>query len=99
MSGETPRKKTGRGYARNLDAGSFGPMVDSFDLHLRAERKSARTIRTYTEAASWFAGEYLIPAGLAEWVPGAVTLTGGPNPSQLYAVAQAQIARHHHPPE
>lgn len=67
LSGETPRKKTGRGFARNLDVGLFRPMVDSFDLHLRAEHKSARTIRTYTDAALWFAGEHLIQAGVADW--------------------------------
>jgi site-specific recombinase XerD len=66
MSGESP-KKTGRGYARNLEAGQFQPMIDSWDLHLRAERKSAKTIRTYLEAAQWFAAEYLIPAGFTDW--------------------------------
>ena len=66
MSGESP-KKIGRGYARNLDAGPFQPMIDSLDLHLRAEKKSAKTIRTYLEAAQWFAAEYLIPAGLDDW--------------------------------
>jgi hypothetical protein len=66
MSGESP-KKIGRGYSRNLDAGPFQPMIDSWDLHLRAERKSAKTIRTYLEAAQWFAGAYLIPAGFTDW--------------------------------
>jgi integrase/recombinase XerD len=66
MSGESP-KKTGRGYARNLEVGQFQPMIDSWDLHLRAERKSAKTIRTYLEAAQWLAAGYLIPAGLADW--------------------------------
>lgn len=33
------------GCLRNLDVGSFQPMIDSWDLHLRAE-KSAKTIRT-----------------------------------------------------
>jgi integrase/recombinase XerD len=66
MSGESPAK-TGRGYARNLKAGPFQPMIDSWDLHLRAERKSAKTIRTYLEAAQWLAAGYLIPAGLADW--------------------------------
>jgi site-specific recombinase XerD len=60
-------KKTGRGYARNLDAGQFQPMIDSWDLHLRAEKKSAKTIRTYLEAAQWFAADYLIPAGFTDW--------------------------------
>jgi site-specific recombinase XerD len=42
-------------------------MTDSFELHLRAERKSEKTIRTYIEAALWFAAEYLMPAGLSDW--------------------------------
>ena len=66
MSGESP-KKVSRGNPRNLDAGSFQPMVDSWDLHLRAEKKSPKTIRTYLEAAQWLAAEYLIPAGFAGW--------------------------------
>jgi hypothetical protein len=66
MSGKSP-KKIGRGYERNLDAGQFQPMIDSWDLHLRAEKKSAKTIRTYLEAAQWFAAEYLIPAGFTGW--------------------------------
>jgi site-specific recombinase XerD len=66
MSGESP-KKIGRGYARDLEASQFQPMIDSWDLHLRAERKSAKTVRTYLEAAQWFAAGYLIPAGLADW--------------------------------
>jgi site-specific recombinase XerD len=66
MSGESP-KKVSRGYARDLEAGPFQPMIDSWDLHLRAERKSAKTVRTYLEAAQWFAAGYLIPAGLADW--------------------------------
>jgi hypothetical protein len=39
MSGEkTTPKKTGRGYERNLDAGQFQPMIDSWDLHLQVAR-------------------------------------------------------------
>lgn len=63
MTGE----KIGRGYRRNLDAGTFQPMIDSFDLNLRAERKAAKTVRTYTEAAQWLAAEQLLPAGLTDW--------------------------------
>jgi integrase/recombinase XerD len=66
MSGESPTK-TGRGYARNLEAGQFQPMIDSWDLHLRAERKSAKTVRTYIEAAQWLAAEYLLPNGIKYW--------------------------------
>jgi hypothetical protein len=51
MSGESP-KKTGRGYARDLEeAGQFQLMIDSWDLHLRAEKKSAKRIRTATRGA------------------------------------------------
>jgi integrase/recombinase XerD len=67
MSGKTYRKKTGRGFERNLDAGVLQPMVSSFDLHLRAEKKSPKTIRIYIEAAQWLAAEYLIPMGIADW--------------------------------
>jgi len=66
MSGETPRK-VGRGYARNLNAGPFQPMIGSFDLHLRAEHKSSKTITIYTDAATWFASASLVPAGLTDW--------------------------------
>jgi hypothetical protein len=67
MSGETAPKKIGRGCERNLDAGPFQPMIGSFELHLRAEKKSLKTIRTYLEAAQWFAAEYLVPVGLDDW--------------------------------
>jgi hypothetical protein len=62
LSGESPNK-IGRSYKRNLDASRFQSMIDSWDLHLRAEGKSANTIRTYLESAPWFAAGYLIPAG------------------------------------
>jgi hypothetical protein len=42
-------------------------MIGSSELHLRAEKKSPKTIRTYLEAAQWFAAEYLTPAGLDDW--------------------------------
>jgi integrase/recombinase XerD len=63
MSGE----KVGRGYKRNLDAEPFAPMVASFDLQLRAERKSPKTVRTYVEAALWLAAEYLLSAEVTDW--------------------------------
>ena len=59
--------KAGRGLRRDLAAGPFQPLVDSFELHLLAERKSPKTIRTYTEAAQWIAATQLRPAGLASW--------------------------------
>jgi site-specific recombinase XerD len=45
---------------KQLDAGSFQPEISSFRLHLAAEGKAAKTVRTYTEAVQWFAGEYLL---------------------------------------
>jgi hypothetical protein len=32
-------------------------MVSSFELYLRAEKKSQKTIRAYIEAAQWMAAE------------------------------------------
>jgi integrase/recombinase XerD len=42
-----------------LDAGEFQPEISSFRLHLAAEGKAARTVRTYTEAVQWFAAAHL----------------------------------------
>jgi hypothetical protein len=44
-----------------LDAGPFAPEIGSFRLHLAAESKAAKTVRTYTEAVAWFAAAHLIP--------------------------------------
>jgi hypothetical protein len=46
MTGETARKRIGRGYERNLDVGPCHPMVSSFELHLQAEKRSVKKIRT-----------------------------------------------------
>ena len=43
-----------------LEAGPFAEDIGSFVLHLAAEGKAASTIRNYTEAERWFAGEYLL---------------------------------------
>jgi site-specific recombinase XerD len=52
-----------------LDAGPFAPEIGSFRLHLAAERKAPKTVRTYTEAVAWFAAAYLIPrTSHARWV-------------------------------
>ncbi|HUY51120.1 MAG TPA: tyrosine-type recombinase/integrase [Streptosporangiaceae bacterium] len=59
--------KVGRGVRCDLDAGPLAAMVESFELHLHAERKSPKTIRTYIEAALWFAGSYLLGAGITDW--------------------------------
>jgi integrase/recombinase XerD len=37
------------------------PEISSFRLHLAAEGKAAKTVRTYTEAVQWFAGAHLLP--------------------------------------
>jgi hypothetical protein len=42
-----------------VHAGGFQPEISSFRLHLAAEGKAARTVRTYTEAVQWFAAAYL----------------------------------------
>jgi site-specific recombinase XerD len=53
---------------RQLDAGSFQPEISSFRLHLAAEGKAAKTVRTYTEAVQWFAGAHLRrETGLTGW--------------------------------
>ena len=48
---------------KQLDAGSFQPEINSFRLHLAAEGKAEKTVRTYTEAVQWFAGEHLLTQG------------------------------------
>ena len=54
--------------ARQLDAGVFEPEISSFGLYLAAEGKSPRTIRTYAEAAAWFAAAHLLErAGRTGW--------------------------------
>jgi site-specific recombinase XerD len=63
----TTAVKAGRGVRRDLDAGLLQDMISSYELHLLAERKSPKTIRTYTEAAQWFAGAFLIAAGVTGW--------------------------------
>jgi Phage integrase, N-terminal SAM-like domain len=53
---------------RQLDAGDLQPEIGSFGLHLAAEGKAARTVRTYVEAVAWFAAGYLLgEAGLTGW--------------------------------
>ena len=43
-----------------LDAGCFQPEISSFRLHLAAEGKAAKTVRTYVEAVQWFAAAHLL---------------------------------------
>ncbi|CUU59357.1 hypothetical protein Ga0074812_12734 [Parafrankia irregularis] len=45
---------------KTLIAGPFQPVINSFRLHLSAEGKSPKTIRTYVEAAQWFAAAHLL---------------------------------------
>jgi hypothetical protein len=43
-------------------------MIRSFQLHLNAESKSPKTVRTYVKDAQWFAAARLVPAsGRGEW--------------------------------
>src|ERR1700728_410296 len=49
------------GRRKPLDAGPFAPEIGSFRLHLAAEGKAPKTVRTYTEAVAWFAAAHLIP--------------------------------------
>ena len=51
--------QTPSGQPKQLDAGMFQPEISSFRLHLAAEGKAAKTVRTYTEAVQWFAAAYL----------------------------------------
>ena len=54
--------------AKLLDAGCLQPEISSFRLHLAAEGKAARTVRTYTEAVQWFAAAHLRrESGRAGW--------------------------------
>jgi integrase len=53
---------------KNLDAGPLEAEVGSFALHMAAEGKAPRTIRTYTEAVRWFAAAYVLPEmGKRRW--------------------------------
>ncbi len=69
MSGASTPKGSVAATRGDLEVGPFQPMIDSWDIHLRAERKSAKTIRAYLEAVQWFAGGYLIPAGFTASAP------------------------------
>ena len=61
-------QKTRPRRSRQLDAGVLDPEIGSFRLHLAAEGKAPRTIRSYTEAAAWFAAARLIgEAGKSRW--------------------------------
>jgi hypothetical protein len=53
---------------KQLEAGPFAANVASFRLHLAAENKAAGTVRTYTEAALWFAAAHLLrETGRTRW--------------------------------
>src|SRR5258707_15830903 len=55
-------------WQKQLDAGPFAADVESFRLHLAAENKAAGTVRTYTEAALWFAAAHLLrETGKTRW--------------------------------
>jgi hypothetical protein len=48
-----------------LDAGPFAPEIGSFRLHLAAEGKAPKTVRTYTEAVAWFAAAQISRTAMA----------------------------------
>jgi site-specific recombinase XerD len=48
------------------DIGALGVYIDSFDLVLRVNGRSARTRELYADAARWFAG-WLTEAGVRRW--------------------------------
>jgi site-specific recombinase XerD len=53
---------------KQLDAGCLQPEISSFRLHLAAEDKAPRTVRTYIEAVQWFAAARLRrTAGRTGW--------------------------------
>ncbi len=61
-----PRPRTRQ--PKQLEAGILQAEISSFRLHLAAGTKSAKTIRTYTEAVQWFAAAYLLgQASRASW--------------------------------
>jgi site-specific recombinase XerC len=61
----TPLRRRGR---KPLDAGPLAPEIRSFRLHLAAEAKAPKTVRTYTEAVAWFAASHLLPCtGATRW--------------------------------
>jgi site-specific recombinase XerD len=56
MTARRPRTR----QPKQLDAGILQAEINSFALHLAAGNKSAKTIRTYTEAVQWFAASRLL---------------------------------------
>jgi site-specific recombinase XerD len=66
--GETmPAPQSRSWQPKALDAGCFQPEVSSFRLHLAAEGKAAKTVRTYAEAVQWFAAHLLRETCQARW--------------------------------
>ena len=55
MTAPKPRPR----QSKQLDAGGFQAEISSFRLHLAAEGKACKTVRTYTEAVQWFAAAHL----------------------------------------
>ncbi len=61
-----PRPRTRQ--PKQLEAGILQAEISSSRLHLAAGNKSAKAIRTYTEAVQWFAAAYLLgQASRASW--------------------------------
>jgi site-specific recombinase XerD len=85
---------------KQLDAGTFQAGISSFRLHLTAEGKSAKTVRTYTEAVQWFAAAHLLAQtsrtgweevdrqGVQRWMAGLLGRYSGAYASNQYRALQ-----------
>ena len=63
-----PRHSPVTGSLSSWKPGISSLEISSFGLHLAAEGKAARTIRTYVEAVAWFAAAHLLgEAGRTGW--------------------------------
>jgi site-specific recombinase XerD len=83
-----------------LDAGGFQSEISSFRLHLAAEGKAGKTVRTYTEAVQWFAAAHLRRAvgrtgweevkrqDVQEWIVWLLTRYSGAYASNQYRALQ-----------
>jgi len=60
-----PRPRSGQ--PKRLDAGRFQAEISSFRLHLAAEGKAAKTVRTYTEAVQFAAAHLLEKTRRTGW--------------------------------
>jgi site-specific recombinase XerD len=65
---QCPSRNHARGGASRWTPGRLPPRSGSFRLHLAAEGKAPKTVRTYTDAVQWFAAAHLIRrTGCTTW--------------------------------